>query len=63
MIQNLENMFGEFDKVAKSDVLLHNPKWGMAVANLKETFDKFLARFISAIALLDFTDWYKISNL
>ena len=63
MIQDLENMFGEFDKVAKSDALLHDPKFGMAVANPKETFDEFLARFTSAIAPLDFTDRHKISNL
>ena len=35
----------------------------MAIANPKETFDKFLARFTSAIAPLDFTDRHKISNL
>ena len=56
-------MFGEFDKVAKSDALLHNPEFGMAVANLKETFDTFLARYTSAITTLDFTDRHKISNL
>ncbi len=55
-------MFGEFDKVAKSDALLHDPKFGMAVANPKETFYTFLARFTSAIAPLDFTDRHKISN-
>ena len=63
MIQDLENMFGEFDKVAKSDALLHDPKFGIAVANPKETFDEFLARFTLAIAPLDFTDRQKISNL
>lgn len=45
MIQDLENMFGEFDKVAKSDALLNDPKFGMAISNPKETFDEFLARF------------------
>ena len=63
MIQDLENMFGEFDKVAKSDALLHDPKFGMAVSNPKETFDELLARFTSAIAPLDFTDRHKTSNL
>ena len=63
MIQDLENMFGEFDKVAKSDALSHDLKFRMAVANPKETFDEFLARFTSAIAPLDFTDRHKISNL
>ena len=63
MIQDLENMFGEFDKIAKSDALLHDPKFGIAIANPKETFDEFLARFTSAIAPLDFTDRHKICNL
>lgn len=63
MIQDLKNMFGEFDKVAKSDVLSYDSKFGMAVANFKETFDEFLARFTLAIAPLDFTDCNKISNL
>lgn len=45
MIQDLDNMFGEFDKVAKSDALLNDPKFGMAISNPKETFDEFLARF------------------
>lgn len=63
MIQDLENMFGEFNKVAKSDALLHDLKFGIAVANSKETFDEFFARFTLAIAPLDFTDCHKISNL
>ncbi len=63
IIQDLENMFGEFDKVAKSDSFLHDPNLGMAIANPKETFDLFFARFTSVVALLDFTDWHKISNL
>ena len=35
----------------------------MAITNPEETFDKFFARFILVIMLLDFTDWYKISKL
>lgn len=56
MIQDLENIFGEFDMIAKSDTLLHNPKFGMAVANLKETFDEFFTKFTLAITSLDFTN-------
>lgn len=59
----MENIFGKFDNIAKLDAFLYDPKFGMAIANSKETFDKFLVRFISAIALFDFIDWYKISNL
>lgn len=63
MIQDLENIFREFDKVAKFDALLNDPKFGIAVSNPKETLDEFLARFTSVIAPLDFTDRHKISNL
>lgn len=56
-------MFDEFDKVVKLDVFLYDLKFGIAIANLEKTFNKFLARFISAIALLDFTDQHKILNL
>lgn len=63
MIQDLENIFGEFNKVAKLDAFLYDPKFGMVIANAKKTFDKFFTKFTSAIALLDFIDYYKISNL
>ena len=43
MIQDLKNMFGEFIKVAKADVLLYNLKFGIVVLNPKKMFDKFLA--------------------
>ena len=62
MIQDLENRFGEFDKIAKLDTFLYNPKFGIVSANAKETFDKFFARFTSIIVPLDFTDCYKIFN-
>lgn len=31
MIQDLENIFGKFNKVAKLDALLHNPKFDITV--------------------------------
>ena len=49
MIQDLENMFGKFDKVAKSDALLYDPKFEIVISNSKTIFDEFLARFTSAI--------------
>lgn len=41
MIQDLEYMLDEFDKVAKSDAFLHDSKFCIAVANAK----KFLMSF------------------
>ena len=49
-------MFGEFDKIAKSNAFLYDPKFDIAITNPKETFDEFFARFTSVIAPLDFTD-------
>lgn len=54
IIQDLKNMFGEFNKVAKSNALFHDPKFGIAIINLKKIIDLFFARFKSGIALLDF---------
>lgn len=62
MIQELENMFGLFYNVTKSNTLLHKPKFGITIDNPKETFDEFFARFTSAIVSLDFIDYCKISN-
>ena len=63
MIQNLENIFDEFDKIAKSDTLLYDPKFDMAIVNSNKTFDIFFVRFTLAIVLLDFSNRHKISNL
>lgn len=63
MTQDLDNMFGEFDRIGKADTDLHDPKFAMGVKDPKETFDAFYARFSTAIASLDLTDFLKISNL
>lgn len=55
-------MFSKFDKITKSDIFLYNPKFNMPNTNSKRTFDKFFTRFIFIITLLDFIDYYKISN-
>lgn len=49
-------MFSKFDKIVKSDIFLYNPKFDIFIANPKKTFNKFFARFILAIILLDFID-------
>lgn len=56
MTQDLENMFCKFDKVAKLDALLYDPRFEIAISNLKEIFDEFLAHFISTIILFNFTN-------
>ena len=63
IIVKLDVMFGTYDKVAKSDVELYDPNFGMRVKEKKETFEAFYARFSAAIALLNYSDTLKISNL
>lgn len=63
MTQDLDNIFGEFDRMGKADSDLHDPKFGMGMKDSKESFDAFYARFSAAIAPLDFADVHKISNL
>ena len=62
MIQHWKNIFGEFDKIAKSDAFIYDFKFSIVIANPKETFDIFFARFISVIIPLNFIDRHKISN-
>ncbi|KAF6238241.1 hypothetical protein HO173_003521 [Letharia columbiana] len=63
MIDELDNMFGTYDKIAKSNAEIFDPKFGMGVTDKKESFEDFYARFSAAIAPLGFTDVHKISNL
>lgn len=46
IFQNLKNIFDEFDKLIKSDAFLHDPKFCIAIVNLKEIFDIFLANLL-----------------
>lgn len=62
-VQDLENMFGEYDKEAKAEAQLHDTKFKMGGTNKNESFDEFLARFTSVVTLLDLTDTQIISNL
>lgn len=55
-------MFGKFNRVVKSNTLLHDFKFGMTVINSKKTFNEFFAKFFLVIATLEFTDYHKIFN-
>ena len=63
MIQDLEQMFGGFDKEGKADAELQNPKFAMRAKNAKETFDAFHTRFIATIAPLDMSEREKTDHL
>ena len=63
MIQDLDSMFGDFDKESKADAELHNPKFAMGAKDSKETFDAFHARFTAAIAPLNMSEREKTGHL
>ena len=63
MIQDLHNMFGEFNKIARSDAELHDPKFAIRASDSKENFNSFFARFTAAVAPLNYSEVHKISTL
>lgn len=60
MISELHSMFGDYDKLAKNDALLHDPAFAM---KKKEAFDEFYARFSATIAPLGYSESHKIAAL
>ena len=63
MIKELHSTFGDFDKYAKCDALLHSPSFGMAITKKNESFDEFYARFSATVAPLGYSESHKISTL
>lgn len=63
MVQDLDNMFAEYDQTTKAEAKLHDKKFPMGTVKKDESFDEFLARFPATIAPLDFTERHKISEL
>ena len=53
MLEDLDNMYGEFDAYGKADVRLHNPDFGM---QKNETFDKFLVRYTAIVDPLQLSE-------
>jgi hypothetical protein len=49
--------------MANCDVKMYDPKFQIGAVNIKEIFDKFHARFLSAVVFLDYSDIHKISLL
>ena len=52
VIYNLYSLFGEFNIKAKYEAFLYDPKFYINTINPDKEFNKFLARYIIAIALL-----------
>ena len=60
ILEDLDNMYGEFDPFGTADARLHSPDFGM---QKKETFNEFLAKFTATIAPLQLPEQQKISQL
>ena len=59
MLEDLDNMYVEFDSYETTDATLHDPNFNMK----KETFDEFLAKYTAIIAPLQLSEQQKISHL
>ena len=64
IIEELYNIFNEYDKLTKCDIKLYNPLFAMRMRFKKnKIFDKFYIRFSTIITLLNYNEIYKISIL
>ena len=59
IINNLYNIFNNFDKIIKYDTQLYSP----AIITREIFFNEFYIRFSITIALLNYNETYKISIL
>ena len=60
MILELYNIFNNYDKLVKNNVLLYNP---IFTIKKKKVFNEFYARFLIIITLLNYSESYKIAIL
>ena len=63
ILDDLNNMFGDYDKISKANAELDSPKFAIGSKDSKETFDAFYARFIAAITPLSMSEREKSSRL
>ena len=63
ILEDLDNIFGDYDKISKADAELDNPKFAIGSKDSKEIFDVFHTRFITAIAPLAILEREKSSRL
>ena len=63
ILEDLDNIFGDYDKISKADAELDNPKFAIGSKDSKEIFDVFHARFITTIAPLAISEREKSSRL
>ena len=60
---DLEENFGTYDKVAKAKVDIQSPNFPIRSKDKHESFNIFHTKFAAIIALLRYSDDYKIRNL
>ena len=52
MLEDLKQMFKEYNKKAKFEALLYNTKFNISLKNSQKIFNEFLTRFIEIIAFI-----------
>ena len=60
VLEDLENVYGEFDACGKAFARLHTPDFNM---KKKETFDDFVPKFVATVAPLQMSEELKILHL
>ena len=63
MIKKLKNMFKTYNKLVKSNAKFHNSNFDMNVKDKKKSFEIFYVHFNTIIALLNYINILKMSNL
>ena len=63
ILEDLDNIFGDYDKISKANAELDNPKFAIGSKDSKKIFDAFHTRFITTIAPLAILEREKSSRL
>ena len=57
MVEDLNSIFGEYNKEGRVEIELYNLKFAIGVKDGKETFKFFLTYYIAGIAPLNLTEF------
>jgi hypothetical protein len=56
MIDAFDSVYGIYDSVAEAESVIYDFKFRMSVVKKDEIFNKFYARFLSSILILEYSD-------
>ena len=63
IIEELYNIFNEYDKFIKYDIKLYNSQFVIRIKKKNKILDKFYIEFLIIVTLLSYSEIYKISTL